>query len=549
MVMSSRRPVAPSLTSLAAFWSSSELQLTLGFVAAALVLRLTSFVYSVYNYDESLYILMGAEMTRGHLPYTTVCDLKPFGLFAIFSFFTALPFDGVIVSRLAASLIVGLTADLIRRTAALLFNDPDRSIGVSAGLTFIVFSLANGGVAAQAEIFHDACVVLALFLLLRALRHQHPLSWRIFITAGLILGMGIQIKQSVIFDMAAIMVGIILLTMPVKWTTWAYMCSIMSGKLLLIAGSLIPTLAVMAIYFIAGHWDAWVAANVTAHQVFYGLNRPFEFDPALRALWEQAPLWLSAGVAALLAGRLTHGQEERRACLFLLIWVGAILSCIVFLRIASDHYFLQFLSPLSLLTGFLIGRGILISIAAPRVRMGVIGALMGLAVFAIAKEPLIHTLYIVWERTVRWERFAGDTPRRVATDIRPELRPEDSIYVVGFQPLIYYLTGAKLATRFAFTGLPHRDYPGRDGCPWVSQAVEMQRVLDSKPRFIVVEDGIFFHELRPTVKAILSERLARDYHLRKRYDQHYLHHLYPFERFVMNGGAPADLYELGATTD
>jgi hypothetical protein len=62
----------------------------------------------------------------------------------------------------------------------------------------------------------------------------------------------------------------------------------------------------------------------------------------------------------------------------------------------------------------------------------------------------------------------------------------------------------------------------------------------------VVEDGVFVHDLRPAVKAILTERLARDYRLRKRYDQHYLHHLYPFERFVMNGGAPAELYEVAS---
>src|SRR5829696_508710 len=114
-----------------------DLRLTLGLVAAALILRSLSLVYSVYNYDESLYILMGAEMSRGHLPYTTVCDLKPFGLFAIFGLFTALPFDGVIVSRLAASLVVGLTADLIRRVAALLFEDPNSMIGIPAGLAFI----------------------------------------------------------------------------------------------------------------------------------------------------------------------------------------------------------------------------------------------------------------------------------------------------------------------------------------------------------------------------------------------------------------------------
>ena len=546
MDMSPTTRITPHPTGPATYWSGSQLRMTLAFMAAAVVLRLISFVYSVYNYDESLYILMGAEMARGHLPYTTVCDLKPFGLFAIFGLFATLPFEGVIVPRLAAALVVGLTADLIRRVAALLFDDEDNSIGITAGLAYISFTLANGGVAAQGELFHNGCAVLALFLLIRAIRFEGIPSWKIFLASGLVLGVGIQIKQSVIFDMAAIMMGVVLLTMPGRWPTPAYARAVLPGMLFLAAASLIPTLLVIGLYLVTGHWDAWVAANITAHQVFYGLSRPFEIDPALRALWEQAPLWLAAGLAALLVGRLTYGMAERRASLFLFIWVGAIAACIVFLRIASDHYFLQFLPSLSLLGGLLIGRGILASIATRGARLGAIGALTGLTVFAIAKEPLIHSGYILWDRFVQGERFAGDTPRRIAADIKPELRPDDSIYVVGFQPLVYYLTGAKLATRFAFTGLPHRDYPGRDGCPWVDQSVEMQRVLDSRPRYIVVEDGVFVHDLRPAVKAILTERLARDYRLRKRYDQHYLHHLYPFERFVMNGGAPAELYEVAS---
>ncbi len=539
------RQIPPRPPDKAPFGGWSELRIPLGFVAAALILRSLSLVYSVYNYDESLYILMGSEMSRGHLPYTTVCDLKPFGLFAIFGLFTALPFDGVIVSRLAASLVVGLTADLIRRVAALLFEDPKSMIGIPAGLAFILFTLANGGVAAQGELFHNACAVLALFILLRAMREDRLQSWKTFMASGLVLGVGIQIKPSVIFDMAAIMVGILLLASPDRRPSLAHIRWILPRLLLLAAASLVPTLAVMGLYLLTGHWDAWAAANITAHQVFYGLNRPFEIDPALRAMWEQAPLWLATCLAALLLHRLTQSFAERRAGLFLLVWVVAIMACIIFLRIASDHYFLQFLPALSLLTGLLIGRGLLENITASQVRRGVIGALTCLTFFSIAKEPLIHTAYILWDRVVQGERFAGDTPRRIAADLKPELSPQDSIYVLGFQPLVYYLTGAKLATRFAFTGLPHRDYPGRDGCAWVEQKVEMQRVLDSRPRFLVVEDGVFVQELTPAVKSILTERLARDYRLRKRYEQHYLHHLYPFERFVMNGGAPVDLYELG----
>ncbi len=534
-------------TSSATTLSWGELRFTVGFVAGAIVLRLLSFVYSAYNFDESLYILMGSELARGYLPYTTVCDLKPFGLFAIFGLLTALPLDGVVVSRLAASIVVGLSADLVRRNAGLLFDDWDHAIGVAAGLAFILFTLANGGVAAQGELFHNACGLFALFVLLRAMQREHGVRWTDCAIAGLSLGIGIQIKQSVVFDTGAILVGLFLLTSPARSrAVLAHIHILLPGTAILCFASLVPTLLVMSIYAGSGHWDAWVAANITAHQVFYGLNRPFEVDPALRAVWEQAPLWFAGALATVLLPRLARDHGEVRAGLFLVTWVAAIASCIWFLRIASDHYFLQFLPPLSLLTGLLIGRVILTAIPVHQARVGVMGLLVGLSLFAIAKEPLIHSSYILWDRVVRGEQLAGDTPRRIAADLKPELRPDDAIYVLGFQPLVYYLTGAKLATRFAFTGLPHRDYPGRDGCPWVEQKAEMQRVLDSRPRFIVVEDGVFLRELKPEVKNLLTEALARNYQSRKRYDQHFMHHLYPFERFVMNGGAPADVYELSA---
>jgi hypothetical protein len=46
------------------------------------------------------------------------------------------------------------------------------------------------------------------------------------------------------------------------------------------------------------------------------------------------------------------------------------------------------------------------------------------------------------------------------------------------------------------------------------------------------------------VKSILTDRLAADYRLRSSYEMHIAHHLYPFQPFVMNGGAPAEVYEL-----
>ena len=81
---------------------------------------------------------------------------------------------------------------------------------------------------------------------------------------------------------------------------------------------------------------------------------------------------------------------------------------------------------------------------------------------------------------------------------------------------------------------------------WATQEAELQRILETRSRFIFVEQGVFYAQLAAPVRALLDERLARAYRLLKSYPAHGIHALYPFERFVMNGAASAKLYELAA---
>jgi hypothetical protein len=130
--MSSSSIAAPGQAGSVGSPAGRELGLALLLVAAALLLRSLGLVYSVMNYDESLYILMGSELAKGHLPFTTLCDLKPFGLFALFGVFTSLPFDGVVTSRIAASLVVGLTGYALSASPGCSFEDEDPGDRVSA---------------------------------------------------------------------------------------------------------------------------------------------------------------------------------------------------------------------------------------------------------------------------------------------------------------------------------------------------------------------------------------------------------------------------------
>lgn len=521
-----------------------NLLMLLGFVALALLLRAPALAYSVINYDESMYVLMGAEILRGHLPYTTLCDLKPFGLFGLFGLITALPGDDVLNARIVASVVVGLTAWMLARVASYLFEDEKHLIGLVAGTAYVVFTLTTGGLSSQGELFHNAFAVLALWLVLKALAERDSPRLVPMAAAGLALGVGLQIKQSVLFDMAAFVVGFFLLTAPSWRELPAHAQARLPALLTVGIASLVPTAGVILAYVLAGQLDAWIAGNITAHRVFYGVERPFLWEPALRLLGLQALLWLAGGAGLALSPWLARDERERRACLFLAVWVAAVAACQFFLRIAAEHYFLQFLPPLSLAAGLALGRGLLQRLPGPAWRAATLAVLTLLTVAAIARNPIANAVLMTRERLLTGNPTLGDTPRGIAALLRPKLSPGDAIYVVGFQPIVYHLAGAAFATRFAFTGLPNAHVPNRDGCPWVEPKVEMTRILDSRPRFVVVEDGVFFHELDPAVRRILTERLERDYRHVARFESHPIHARFPFDAWVMNGGAAADVYEL-----
>ena len=51
----------------------------------ALLMRTPTFLVSAVDWDESLYVLIASQWLSGHPPYTTVFEIKPIGIFAIFA--------------------------------------------------------------------------------------------------------------------------------------------------------------------------------------------------------------------------------------------------------------------------------------------------------------------------------------------------------------------------------------------------------------------------------------------------------------------------------
>ncbi len=93
----------------------------------------------------------------------------------------------------------------------------------------------------------------------------------------------------------------------------------------------------------------------------------------------------------------------------------------------------------------------------------------------------------------------------IARYLKGQISPQDHIYVVNGQPIVYFLAKAQLPTRYVFPALiisepisrvANVDYPG-----------EVERILDKAPRAVLIRDD---NEENTRVNEIRA-RLERDY--------------------------------------
>ncbi|OYV36674.1 MAG: hypothetical protein B7Z81_07080 [Acidocella sp. 20-61-6] len=194
------------------------------FLLAAFATRLPVLHRSVLDWDESLYFLMAQSWHAGHLPYTTIWDNKPLGIYAIFAAFQAVFGERIVAMRLAAVAFAAALAWLVHGiTLALTTN---RRAALLAGCAVILCSLSNDGLSANTELFMASFTAAAVLLALRG----GPAP-----AIGLLLGCAFMVKYVAVFE-APVVFFLILSQRPGRW---------LRSAAWMLAGAALPLLAVV----------------------------------------------------------------------------------------------------------------------------------------------------------------------------------------------------------------------------------------------------------------------------------------------------------------
>src|SRR5256885_2995723 len=113
----------------------------MGLLCWVLVLRAPPFLVSAIAWDEGLYILMASQWLGGPPPYTTVFEIKPIGIFAIFAAALGVLGDSIVSIRFITVAVVFLTSVVLLLLAKRLFRG--EVAGVVAAISFPVLTLGD----------------------------------------------------------------------------------------------------------------------------------------------------------------------------------------------------------------------------------------------------------------------------------------------------------------------------------------------------------------------------------------------------------------------
>jgi hypothetical protein len=439
------------------------------FLAAALLLRLPILHRSVLDWDESLYFLMAEAWRAGHLPYSTIWDNKPLGIYVIFAAFQSV-IPGIAAIRVATSLCVALLAWTVFRITEILTRE--RSAAWVAGGLVVIGSLSNDGLSANTELFMAAGTALAgLAVLVEA-----P-SW----AAGLALGCGFMIK----YVMAPEAFLVLLLLFHRRGAG-----AVASA----VAAAALPVLAAAGLYAAHGQLGLWWDCSVMSNfRRAAAAPHPGALQWALSTqFWRWGPLYLTA--LAMLPGARGRGLTSN----FPLLWLLGALIGAVSAKFFYDHYFLQCLPPLCVLAGCAWAR------LPPG---GVVRDLLLLFLLPLPVQAGWQALH---------DAGGEDVPAEIAASLNAARA--QSLYVFDSQPIIYALTGLTPPTRFVLPSeLTGQSLPDVAG---VDPLAEVRRILSTSPEFILRRDpppAPGPSAGNPPVYAALNAVLAAHYRLIRRW--------------------------------
>jgi 4-amino-4-deoxy-L-arabinose transferase-like glycosyltransferase len=506
-------------------------------VSAAIVLSLD------YGRDQAIYALVAREVLHGKMPYRDAFDFKPPGIFVVYAIARALFGPAQVGIRILEVLSMLTTAGCLVRLARLHFGSTRPGL-IAAALASQVHAQLDFWHTAQPETFGGTLTLLGLLASTSAFRAREApkRSLPLWAAGGALFGLAGLMKPplagagAAVAGLAALAIVFPALVGETASGSWRARGARAASTLAATAvGGALPFVITLAWFFAKG-------ALHDLHEVL------FVFTPYYTKLsWENARLlgmayygfteWFVAYSGAMLTGVLALAltRPTRREAPYV-----AVVASIVVVHIAGvvmqGKFFPYHWGATFPLTATLAGLGLHKALAWT-MRRGPAPTAALVALFsaaAVAKAPVPNMGPTFLERAGRRAAIYLRGPmneaerdalasvadvdaaenRAVAKWVREHTRPDDRLFVWGFECVIYDLADRPLASRYIY------DVPQR--ATWSAKPMQeslMRELTATPPAAIVVEHNDVFpmvtgnnedsaHSLFDGLSELIDERYA-----------------------------------------
>ena len=445
----------------------------IGLVLLALATRYYILGPETGDIDEATFIVVAQSVLRGYLPYEAAFDNKPAGFFYLLAGVMAVFGESTATVRLFGSLLVGATAAtllvLCRRYLSLPF----------AGTLAALFVLANAGEignSTKSELIANLFVAGSMLVLLQ--RQDNRASF----IAGLLVSCAVLCRT----NLAVLAAGLAVVHMLAAFRPGTLGFG-RSAIFSLALGGLLPLAALVVPYALRGELEllrlGLVDVALSHSQGRRDLLGMLVLVPHsfVRILPSLAGLLVVIGGIALWRLRRPNASalpERRRDVQIGLLYLVSIYLSILMTGTFYNHYMLQILPPLVLLTAIGLGDDESVAWRGWPVRLMRIGVVAG-AVWYVGLGGVL----LVDQLNGQVER-----PLRAAAEaVAADLGPQDAIWAAGSTQLIlFYLNKNPVVPVAAFP--PNLARPSITE-PLVaagrSPAGGADEVLAMRPRYVV----------------------------------------------------------------
>ncbi|PKB25770.1 dolichyl-phosphate-mannose-protein mannosyltransferase [Novosphingobium kunmingense] len=418
-----------------------------------LALRIATFGDPNLHVDEAWYFLVGHEMHHGAIPYVTIWDRKPVGLFLLYYLFAGIS-TSVLAYQIPALLFASATAWVIARIAARLTGAQG---AVLAGASYLLMLGPLEGFGGQTPVFYNLLIAGAAWLVLQsldALDAGRP-GWRM-VAAMALAGTALTFKQTTMFEAA-------FLGLFAAWRLWRSPAPRRLTCLwvaLWIAVGAAPTLACAAWYSGAGYWSEYWQAMYYSN-VRKSSTQPLELVLNIsRFVLATYPLW-GLYLLSLLASE--EKNKKTIATRFCTLWIASSMCGIAIIPNFYVHYAIPIVSPFLLY----------ISLIFDRRDIG----------FFCFTFVLLFTM-VLFNPANRLDRKSSiESTHAMVRDIAAN-RTRGGLFVFDGPSYVYAIAEERPPGRLVF---PYHFSQGDErNVSHIDTAAETRRILRNKPEFVML---------------------------------------------------------------